>query len=201
MELSLGNVLKCPSGTPGVEDRTIEMAELYRLEARKQEIATVNKANAAELMQAFIDGFGLAARAVVQLDWELTQATKFAEERKAVVYLEVAPAFLQEKGLVRAANPSGSEDQRKAVLARDKEYLSLQDRVSMIEASAAYLKLKMKGFEMSYQAVKRVYDNLSNTNAVAYGVSKPAGATEYVGDVERNTFVDPTKITIGKPRY
>lgn len=193
MDLSVGNLLKCPAGTPGTPDRAIEMAEIYRLEARKQEIATVNKHNAPELMQSFIDGFGHAARAAVQLEWELNQANKYAEERKAIVYLEVAPAYLQEKGLVRAANPSGSEDQRKAVLARDKEYMALQDRVAMIEATNEYLRLKMKGFEMAYQAVKKVYDSLSNTNAVAYGVTKLTGAAAFVTDGEA--------LVIGKPRY
>lgn len=190
MELSLGNTLICPAGTPGTADKSFDMKDVYRLEARQQEIATVNKVNAAELMQAFIDGYGHTSRALVQLEWELNQANKYAEERKATVYLEVAPSFLQANGLVRAANPSGSEDQRKAVLARDKEYLALQDRVAMIEAATEFLRLKMKGFEMSYQAVKKVYDNLSSVNVVANGQTRPAGA-----DVYRSTS------EIGKPRY
>lgn len=189
MELSLGGILVCPAGNPGRNDLKFEMQDMYRLESRQQEIATVNKVTAPGLMQAFIDGYGHAARVHVQLEWELDQATKHMNERKAVVFLEVAPEYLQKNNLVRAANPSGSEDQRLAVLARDKEYQSLSDRVSMLTAAVEFLKVKMKKFEMSYQAVKKVYDSLSSTNALA--PYRPAGATPYVGDDETPNMFAP----------
>src|SRR4051812_24586198 len=109
MELSLGNILKCPAGTPGRDPVTIEMHEIYRLEARQQEVAHVNKVTAPDLMQAFVDGYGRSGRAHMQLEWELKQAQQCAEERKAVIYLEVAPEYFKAHGLVRSANPSGSE--------------------------------------------------------------------------------------------
>lgn len=196
MELNLGNVLRCPSGTPGTADKVFEMEELHRLDVRREEISRVNKVTAPELMQTFVDGYGIATRILVQLEWELAQARKFADERKAVVYLEVAPKFLQEKGLVRAANPSGSEDQRKSVLALDNEYQKLNDRLSMIEAALGYLKLKAKQFEMSYQSVKKVYDSLSSVNALANGVNAPGGASPYQSSSETNA-----PMQVGKPRY
>lgn len=195
MDLSLGNVMRCPSGTPGMADRVFEMGELYRLDGRREEVSFVNKVTAPELMQAFIDGFGIATRSLVQLEWELTQAQKYAEERKAIVYLEIAPKYLQEKGLVRSANPSGSEDQRKAVLALDKEHQQLQDRVAMIEAAVEYLKLKAKQFEMSYQSVKKVYDSLSGVNALSNGVNPSGGASQHRSPSET------TALQVGKPRY
>lgn len=192
MDLVLGNLLKCPAGTPGTAEKTFEMQDIYRLEARKEEVGHVNKTTAAGLMQAFEAGYSLTSQAYTLLKWELTQAEKYADERKAVVYLEVAPAYLQEKGLVRAANPSGSEDQRRAVLALDKEYQGLAERVAMIEAAAEFMHLKMKGFEMSYQSVKKVYDNLTSTNTLNFGANKPA--------FKASEFSDGP-IAVGKPRY
>lgn len=180
MELSLGGILVCPAGTPGRDDLRFEMKDMYKLEARQQEISLVNKVTAPGLMQAFIDGYGHAARAHVQLEWELDQANKHLNERKAVVFLEVAPDYLQKHNLVRAANPSGSEDQRLAVLARDKEYQALSDRAAMLVAAVEFLKIKMKKFEMSYQAVKKVYDSLSSNNALA--PYRPASAAPHVGE-------------------
>jgi hypothetical protein len=198
MELNLGNVLIVPSGTPGLDDKRIEMGDIYKLEARQQEIAIVNKVTAPELMQAFIDGYGHASRAQIQLEWELTQALKHADERRAVVYLDIAPKTLQEKGLTRPNAPAGSEDQRKAVLALDKDYQSLQDRVSMIEAAVEFLKTKTKAFEMSYQSVKKVYDSLSTVNALAN--AQPRGAFS-AGSYNDGPEPVPATFKVGNPRY
>jgi len=193
MELSLGNILTCPAGTPGRDPITIEMHEIYRLEARQPEVAHVNKVTAPDLMQAMIDGYGRSGRAHMQLEWELKQAYQAAEERKAIVYLEIAPQYFKDHGLVRTSNPSGSEDMRRAVLARDAEYKKLSDRVAMIEAAVEFLKLKMKSFEQSYMSVKKVYDSLSSVNALSNGINRPQSASTYTSE-------DEQKI-IGKPHY
>lgn len=202
MQLEIGKLLICPAGTPNTPDKTFEMGEIHALEARQQEIATVSKVTAPELMQAFINGYGHSSRTQIQLEWELTQALKHLEERRAVVNLDIAPAYLQEKGLTRPSNPAGSEDQRKSVLAKDKEYGLLQDRVAMIEAATEYLKTKTKSFEMSYQSVKKVYDSLSSINALTNGAARQVtggGASPYVSPDEPS-FPAPN-YGIGKPRY
>lgn len=193
MELSVGNLLICPSGTPNTPDLKFEMMEIYKLEARQMEIANVNKVTAPELMQAYINGFGATTRILTQLEWQLTQAKKYQDEREAIVKLDVAPEYLAKKGLTKPNNPAGSEDLRNAVLARDDEYKLLSDRVAMLEAATELLKQKAKGFEMSYQAVKKVYDSLSTTNALMMGVHKPAGASPYVSKDEA--------MAIGSPKY
>lgn len=173
-------------------DKQFEMEQIYLLEARQQELATMNKVNAPELMQAFINGYGAATRALIQLQWELTQAQKHLDERKAVVFLDIAPGVLAAKGLVRPSNPAGSQDQREAVLALDTDYKSLKDRYSMIEAAVEFLKSKAKGFEQSFQTAKKVYDSLSSTNALAVGVTRPAGSMSDPG---------VGGVAIGNPRY
>lgn len=191
MELSIGRILVCPAGTPGHADKQIEIVDLYRLEARQNEIASVNKVTAPELMQAFINGYGIASRALIQLQYELAVANKHIEERKAILILDVVPQVLKEKGLVRPSNPAGSEDLRKSVMIQDKEYRELKDRVDMIETAVEFLKVKAKGFEMAYQSVKKVYDNLSSINALT--VNRPSSASTYMDTSEQ--------AAIGKPRY
>lgn len=194
MELIIDSHLRCPAGTPGHQEKKFEMVQIYRLEARQNEVSNINKVTAAEFMQAMIDGYGAAMRAVVQLQYELTIAEKHAEQRKAVVYLEVAPEQLKAKGLVRASNPAGSEDLRRAVLMLDAEYIDLMDRVNAITAAVEFLKLKAKGFENTYQAAKKVFDGLSSTNALVNGVNRVSGAAPYAPEL-------PNTLAVGKPQY
>ena len=186
LNLSIGKTLICPSGTPDMPDKCFDMDDIYKLEARQQELSVINKNSASDLMQAMIEGYGHASRAYTQLQWELNQAKKYADERKGIVYLEVAPKLLQDKGLIRPANPSGSEDQRKAVLAIDKTYLALCDRQAMIEAAVEFLHHKMKGFEQTFQATKKVYDNLNNS--IGYNRSEFSAQPDQ-------------ELAIGKPKY
>ncbi|WNM70290.1 hypothetical protein [Myxococcus phage Mx1] len=192
--------LVVPSGSPNSPAKEIGMSEIYKLEARKQEIANVNKVTAPELMQAFINGYGHASRALVVLEYELQLAQKYMEERKAIVYLEEAPRILKEKGLVRPANPSGSEDQRKAVLALDKEYGQLQNRYYQIEAAAELLRTKAKGFEQAFQAVKKVYDSLSSVNALS-GAGAAQLASGNASQIRSVSGDGQPPLAVGKPRY
>lgn len=144
----------------------LDLSEINLLESRKIEVASVTKSKAAELMSAMERGYSQIASVLIpQVQWELTQAESVADQRKAVVMLDDAPRILREKGLVTAKNPSGSADQRENILALDKEYQGLRNTVEMLDAVYELLKGKMRGFEMSYQAVKKVYDSLNTYGA------------------------------------
>jgi hypothetical protein len=73
----------------------------------------------------------------------------------------------------------------------------------MIEASVEFLRLKAKGFEQSFQAVKKVYDSLSGVNAaLVYGIKKEAFTAAPHADPDELVGIGPTPpMTIGKPRY
>jgi hypothetical protein len=159
--------LTVPAAEPSKADLEFDMVDVFKLESREREIGTMDKVQAPELMQAFINGFGHVSRHLAKLELELKRAENAMEVRKASVYLDEAPRILREKGVVRESNPGGSEDQRKAVLAQDKSHQDLKDRHDQIEAATRYMELKLKFFEMAYQAVKKVYDSLSGLNAAA----------------------------------
>lgn len=185
--------LTVPAADPAKDDLIFEMAEVFNLEAREREIGTMDKVQAPELMQAFINGYGQVSRHLSKLELELKRAENALEVRKATVYLDEAPRILREKGVVRESNPGGSEDQRRAVLAQDEKHQSLKDRHDQIEAACRFLELKLKFFEMAYQAVKKVYDSLSGINAanLRSGSYSQGGGSNQI----------PSGLTVGNPRY
>jgi hypothetical protein len=201
MDLDNKTVLKVPPANIGQLELEFDMRPIYELEARQREIANVSKVTAPELMQAFIDGYGHASRYAGKLELELKRTESLMEERKAIVYLDEAPRILREKRVVRESNPGGSEDQRKAVLALDVNYMALRDNHDHIEAAVELMRTKMKLFEMSYQSVKKVYDSLSGSNALD-GAGSRSGGYPTGGKTDYGSFtVDHGEVQIGKPRY
>jgi hypothetical protein len=191
------NTLTVPRGTPGAGLMILDLAEVRQLEARKEEVVSVTKAKAPELMRAMEKGYtALVTQYLPMVGFELSQAEQATEERKAVVMLDEAPRILSEKGLTKPSNPSGTADQRENVLALDKEYKALRNTVEMLKAVEALLKGKAKGFEMSYQSVKKVYDNLDNFGVVR-NFHTPIPDSADVGDEITSTGA----LKIGTPRY
>jgi hypothetical protein len=198
MELTVETLI-VPAADPTKTDLSFGMVEVFALEAREREIGTMDKVQAPELMQAFINGFGVVSRHLAKLELELKRAANAMEVRKASVYLDEAPRILREKGVVRESNPAGSEDQPKAVLAQDEVHQELKERFDKIEAAARYMELKLKFFEMSYQAVKKVFDSLSGVNAAAIRSSSYSQVGGPPIPTERAT--SDGRYIVGKPRY
>ena len=129
----------------------------------------------------------MVTRMLAQISYEYSQAKKSAERRKSVVILDIAPDELNRRGL------RSSEDLRNAVLMKDDEYSHLLDKVQFLEAAYDFLRGKAKGFEMSYQSAKKIFD-ITNTglgsmhHALTNGFEEPSPL-----DLERSY--------IGKPRY
>ncbi len=187
------NTLSVPAGAPGARPIRIDISEILHLESRKDEVSTVNKTKAPELMRAMEKGYSAAATLLTSITWEVKKAEDALEKRKAIVTLEVAPEYLKRNGLVNGRSPGGSEDQRTAVLSTDQEYLALKENVSRLEAVQNYFRVKAKGFEMSFSAIKKVYDSLSS-----YGMLD-GGGRSFPGQNDNKTAGDTGKI--GIPRY
>ncbi len=189
--------LTVPAGTPGAQPIQIDITEIVSLEARKNEVANVTKAKAPELMSAMERGYSAAARLLTNITWEVKKAEDAVEKRKSIVTLEVAPQYLQSRGLVTTRSPGGSEDQRTAVLATDTEYMSLRENVDRLKAVQEYLRVKVKGFEMAFSAIKKVYDTLNAYGMVEGADRKFPGSSNDA--VQPGTT--PSSTAIGKPRY
>lgn len=185
MQLELGTLLKLPSGSPDLPPVEFELGEIDAIETRKVEIAYVNKETAPELMSIFNKGYCIVHRMMTQVSYEYTQAKKYAEKRKAVVTLDVAPEELNRRNL------RSSEDLRNAVLMQDIQYEALMDKVNLLEAGYEFLRGKARGFEMAYNSAKGVlYTTGNGLGSMHSGLS---------GGFEDNTV--PFNPLIGKPRY
>jgi len=158
----LGSLLKIPRGTPNIQPLEFELKEIEIIEHRKLEIAYANKETAPELMQIFNTAYCAVARMMAQISYEYTQAKKYADKRRSIILLDIAPDILAKRNL------KTSEDLRKAVLDQDEEFLALMDKVSMLEAAHEYLRSKAKGFEMAFQSSKKIFDITSGTLGSAH---------------------------------
>jgi hypothetical protein len=180
----LGTLLKLPRGTPDVPPLVFELSEIEAVEKRQHEITFANKETVPELMHIFNKAYCAVSRMMAQVSYEYTQAKKWADKRKGVVLLDVAPGIISKKGL------KSSDDLRKAVLDQDEEYLALVDKVNMLEAAHQYLRSKSKGFEMSYQSAKKILDQSNNGLGNTHNM--------YSLGVEESNEDKPL---IGRPKY
>lgn len=179
--MELGNLLTIPSGNPTADPMFVEMGEVQRLEDRKNEVAFVTKETAPELLETFNNGYCIVTKLMAQVAYEYTKAMEYANRRKSIVILDEAPRILQEKNLTTSRSPGGSEDLRNAVLNMDEEYLKHQDRANQLEAIYDYLKSKAKGFEMAYQAAKKIYE--TNTGSLgSIKLNADPNANSDIGD-------------------
>lgn len=176
----------------------VDMSEVYALEARKDEVSSVTKARAPELMRAMERGYSLCGTKLAQVVAMVTKLEQAMNLRKAVVILDEAPAIIKTKG---AGN---NKEARDAILEIDSEYQRLQTQMIEGKSLQDLLKVKVRGFEMSFSAIKKVYDSTSNwgmdagasVNVRGGGASKPV---TYIGtpDVPPSSTGGPMDNTFG----
>lgn len=182
--LELGDFLRIPRGTPNTHPLEFDLKDIEKIELRKSEIAFANKETAPELMQTFNKAYCAVTRMMAQISYEYAQAKKYAEKRKSVVVLDIAPSELNRRNL------RSSEDLRLAVLNIDEEYLGLTDKVDMLEAVYEFLRGKAKGFEMAYHSSKKILDG--------YGTALGSVHSVLTHGIEESPDLEAT---IGNPKY
>lgn len=163
------------------KELVIDFETIYRYELRKDEVATVTKLGAPELMTALEKGYSKCAAIYARLVAETQVAEEAMEVREAQIQLLIVPDYEEKNGKLSAA-------QREALVTTDAEYRSVRALYGKLKATKDYIKGKMEGFQMSFSAVKRVYDSLSkygmDTQQENLGFSKKDGQS-----------------LVGKPRY
>lgn len=130
------------------------MDKIWSLEVRKDEMSTVTKFKAPELMRAMEDGFSTLAPKSALIAKELSRAENAIKHRRAVVLLEVVPEYEKNKGGRMSA------DQREALVVTDPEYMRILDIKDQLESLNKLLRDKMDGFRMAFSAIKKIYDSL-----------------------------------------
>ena len=141
---------------------SLNMEEVYLLEHRKNEISSVTKVSAKNLMRAFEKGFQRVSRYYAVITEQLALIEEDCKSRDAEVQLTIAPKKLKELGLLRPGFPAGSDDLRRSVVQLDTEYKALMTKHAELTAFKELIKAKQEGFKMAFYSVKAVYDSLDN---------------------------------------
>lgn len=165
----------------------LNLGDLAKVEVRLQEIETVTKLKAPELLSAFTSGWKDIHQNVVTVQAHLVLCKRELERTKAVVLLDKVPTVLKEKGLVSDKRSMGSEDLRNAVLSLDPDLQKCQEKFDYLECVLELLKGKLKSIQMGYEAVKKILGETSYLDNLGeiHGTSSES--------YEANGF--------GKPRY
>jgi len=148
--------IQLPDGTGGINVIELPMAEVYRAVSRIDEIAIVNQHKAPELIACFARAFATLTDYIAVASGQVVKAKNALSRRTAIVLLDEVPRVLREKGLLSTRSPSGSEDQRNAVLEMDAEFIVARDRVQQLEAYYELLRGKQKDIEQAYLAVRKI---------------------------------------------
>lgn len=143
---------------PSVDGQAVvlDMAQVYAIEARVQEVAFVNHTKAPELLARFNEAWLYVQKHMTTLKYELLRAERAANKIKSVILLDKIPVILKAKGLVSPKSPAGSEDLRNAILDQDEEYQEALDQTQKLKCVIELLKGKMDGFEMAFTSVKKI---------------------------------------------
>lgn len=145
-----GLELVCPRGRPGDAPLIINLAAILASEARQDEVATVTKFKAPELLAEFNRTWRELHKLSMQMVVERNTADRALRNRRAVLILEIIPAQLV------ALKLTNNDAHRASALDNDPEYRGLDDNHRQIEAIIELLKGKMKACENAYSSVKKI---------------------------------------------
>lgn len=182
------NEVVCPSGSPDGSPIVIDLRAIFVSEARQDEVATVTKMKAPELLAEFNRSWRNLDRIVGDIRSEKLKAERALENRRAVLLVEVVGPQLKEKGL------SSNDANREALITLDMQFQLLQEKLDQIEGVYLYLVGKMRSFENAFSSVKKILGdnsymgNIRNHNLSGDATTKPHIAPPPVREVKPSPF-------------
>lgn len=126
----------------------VDLRKLATVEARIPEVRNVTSQKAPELLALFNVAYNDANTLLARATYELAKARNLQNEEMSRLKLDEVP------GKLKALGVKDTQDHRDCVLNTFPSYRDLCERESQLEAVVAFLKGKMKGFEMAFSAVK-----------------------------------------------
>lgn len=145
----------CPSGSPDGSPFVVDLVAIFKSEARQDEVATVTKAKAPELLAEFNRSWRNLDKQVGIVRSEKLKAERALENRRAVLLVQVVGPLLKEKGL------TSNDANREALITLDLEAIKLQETFDQIEGVYLYLVGKMRSFENAFSSVKKILGDTS----------------------------------------
>ncbi len=175
-----------PNGTSFM----IDLSLANHAESRLTELAYVNKQTAPELMSIFLKAYTNSRDYMCRVKYHYTVAQSLADQRKALILLDLAPLEAQKRGVATKASPSGTEDFRASLVALDAEYQRLVEIGNSLRAAYEWMSGKAKTCELAYQSAKKVY-----ADSGEYGDHELRGGIPE--ELASNSVVD----SVGRARY
>lgn len=129
----------------------LPMIRIANLEKRQLEVQIVTHIKAPELLTALNEGWLETSKLALRIHQEIMNAEKLLSKRKAIILLDEMPRILKEKQI-----DTVNESIRKAIIDQDAQHNEIEDRLRRLEAIEALLKIKAKGFENAFTAVKKI---------------------------------------------
>lgn len=171
------NKLIVPRGDDKSDAIILNMNDIYIALSRESEIATVTKTKAFELMYIFLKAYRTAGEYASVIRAERDKCKIIMKRIAAHLTVDKIPQYIIERGL------KDTEKFYTSIIALDKEYQIVEDKLSLLIALSEDLEIKEKTFDKHFQSVKKVFDSFESKESFA--------------DEESSTEA----IRIGKPRY
>lgn len=111
-------------------------------ERRLVEAKTVNPITYADLEHSFQESYRELKQNMSKIGFQIAMANKAIEDAKAKVLLETLPEYMKDK-----AKSWDSADLRKALMARDADYVAATDRLAQLQALESFMEGKIKVME------------------------------------------------------
>lgn len=145
-----------PRARPADGYLTWDVSGIHQAEQRTEEVSTVTRDKAPELLATFNKAYADASEIRTRLEYELDVVKNEIERLRASIILDRVPTILREKGLASAKSPAGSEDLRTAIINSDPDYRELVDRRGMLECVIALVKVKADKIQRAYSSVSKL---------------------------------------------
>jgi hypothetical protein len=136
----------------GVEPTTIDMAKVVKGQARIQEIATLNPANAAGLLAFFLGCWQ-------DLHDANTKVTEVRDRAEDALKRAKAEALLGADEKIKSRNGKPSADLREATVLLDETVRAAQETTYQVQAVLSWVRGRSEQFEAAWRSVRTLIDS------------------------------------------
>lgn len=128
----------------------LDLEKIRRSEVRQDEVATVTKFKAPELLAEFNRSWRELNELIVQIKSERIRAMTALDQRRSVLLLD------EVNDILKLRKVSSSADTREAAIVLDPQHMALAEVLHQIESIVEFLQGKAKSFENAYTSVKKI---------------------------------------------
>lgn len=149
--------LVIPRGKKGLPPISLNLAAMFKAEARIPEIQRSTMITLPELITTFLMARSALANAIATTELEFRAAKRFLKERSSIVLLDNV------EDILRVKNIKSSSDTREAVIILDSDVMEAQQRLDDLTALQTFLTNKNDVMREAYDGAKKIADMYMKT--------------------------------------